>query len=103
MTEQELFRFKKVEELKELGVNPFGERFDRTHLSKQIHDEFSKYTKEELEQINKTVIVAGRIVLKRVQGKAGFITLQDRDGRIQIYVRFNDVGEFSLTCLNIVI
>jgi lysyl-tRNA synthetase class 2 len=95
MTEQELFRFKKVEELKELGVNPFGERFDRTHLSKQIHDEFSKYTKEELEQINKTVIVAGRIVLKRVQGKAGFITLQDRDGRIQIYVRFNDVGEFS--------
>lgn len=95
MTEQELFRLKKVEELRELGVDPFGGRFDRTHLSKQIHDEFSKYTKEELEKINKTVIVAGRIVLKRVQGKAGFITLQDRDGRIQIYVRFNDVGEFS--------
>lgn len=95
MTEQELFRLKKVKELKELGVDPFGERFDKTHLSKQIHDEFSKYTKEELEEINKTVVVAGRIVLKRVQGKAGFITLQDRDGRIQIYVRFNDVGEFS--------
>lgn len=95
MTEQELFRLKKVEELKELGVDPFGGRFDRTHLSKQIHDEYSKYTKEELEEINKTVIVAGRIVLKRVQGKAGFITLQDRDGRIQIYVRFDDVGEFS--------
>ncbi len=95
MTEQELFRLKKVEELRELGVDPFGGRFDRTHLSKQIHDEFSKYTKEELEEINKTVSVAGRIVLKRVQGKAGFITLQDRDGRIQIYVRFNDVGEFS--------
>ncbi len=95
MTEQELFRLKKVEELKELGVDPFGGRFDRTHLSKQIHDEYSKYTKEELEDINKTVTVAGRIVLKRVQGKAGFITLQDRDGRIQIYVRFNDVGEFS--------
>ncbi len=95
MTEQELFRLKKVEELKELGIDPFGGRFDRTHLSKQIHDEYSKYTKEELEEINKTVIVAGRIVLKRVQGKAGFITLQDRDGRIQIYVRFDDVGEFS--------
>ena len=93
MTEQEIFRRQKVEDLKKEGIDPFGERFDRTHLSKQIHDAFDKYSKEELEEINQHVVVAGRIMLKRGQGKAGFITLQDRDGQIQIYVRYNDVGE----------
>lgn len=93
MTEQEIFRRQKVDDLKKEGIDPFGGRFDRTHLSKEIHDTYDTYTKEQLDEINQTVVVAGRIMLKRGQGKAGFITLQDRDGQIQIYVRLNDVGE----------
>ena len=93
MTEQEIFRREKLEELKKEGIDPFGSRFDRTHNTKEIHDAYDNYTKEQLEEINQSVVVAGRIMLKRIQGKAGFITLQDRDGQIQIYIRLNDVGE----------
>ncbi|MFA5719426.1 MAG: lysine--tRNA ligase [Acholeplasmataceae bacterium] len=93
MTEQEIFRREKLEELKKEGIDPFGSRFDRTHNAKEIHDAYDNYTKEQLEEINQSVVVAGRIMLKRIQGKAGFITLQDRDGQIQIYIRLNDVGE----------
>lgn len=93
LTEQEIIRREKIKELKSLGIDPFGSRFERTYLSKQIMDEFDGYSKEELESLHKEVLVAGRIMRKRIQGKAGFITLQDRDGQIQIYVRLNDVGD----------
>ena len=95
LTDQEIVRREKVKELEDLGIKPFGHAYKPTSNSKKLQEKYLEKTKEELEEINKTVIVAGRIVLKRVQGKAGFITLQDRDGRIQIYVRFDDVGEFS--------
>lgn len=79
----------KLEKLKEEGKNPFEiTKFDRTHTSKQIVDNY-----DELE--GKDVTVAGRIMAKRIMGKASFVHIQDCDGKIQSYVSINDLGEES--------
>jgi len=91
--EQQKFRIEKINKLKESGVDPFGHKFNRTSLSNQIKEKYGQLSLEELTQLNVTVSVAGRIVLQRIQGKAGFATIQDLGGRIQIYVRLDAVGE----------
>lgn len=87
LTDQELVRRKKMEELRAKGIDPFGQKFTRTTNSKEIHTKYKDHTKEDLETLNLQVSVAGRIMTKRSKGKAGFMHLQDRDGQIQIYVR----------------
>ena len=80
-------RREKLAELKDMGKDPFVEtKFDVTHHSKDIKDNF-----EELE--NKSVAIAGRIMSKRVMGKASFCHIQDLDGTIQSYVARDCVGE----------
>ncbi|NLW28931.1 MAG: lysine--tRNA ligase [Erysipelothrix sp.] len=91
--EQEIIRREKLETLREMGIDPFGEAFDRTHRSQDIVSKFSDKTKEELEDIHQEVIIAGRIMTKRIMGKAGFLHLQDRDGQIQVYIRKDTVGD----------
>ncbi len=82
-------RIDKLNKLKLAGKDPFiNERFDFTHYSKDILEKF-----ESLE--GETVAVAGRIMLNREHGKASFITIQDSEGRIQIYVRQDMIGEES--------
>ncbi|AVX19323.1 MULTISPECIES: lysine--tRNA ligase [Carboxydocella] len=81
-----LVRREKLQELRNKGIEPFGGKFERTHLSQEIIDNFG-----ELE--GQKVIIAGRIMAKRGHGKASFAHLQDGAGLIQIYVRVNDVGE----------
>ena len=77
----------KLAKLKEEGKDPFViTKFERTHTSKQIKDNF-----EELE--NKDVTVAGRIMSKRIMGKASFCHIQDSEGKIQSYVSINELGE----------
>ncbi len=77
----------KLAELQENGRDPFKEsRYDRTHYSTEIKDNF-----DELE--GQTARIAGRIMSKRIQGKAGFIDIQDQNGRIQSYVRKDAIGE----------
>ena len=93
LTEQEKIRRQKMEELREKGIDPFGHAYARTHRSGDIRSEYGECTKEELDEQNVTVRVAGRIMTKRRQGKAGFMHIQDVDGRIQIYVRKDDIGE----------
>ncbi len=78
-------RLEKLHELQSKGINPFGERFDRTHQAVDILNNFA-----ELE--GKDVTIAGRILSKRDMGKASFAHIQDFSGRIQIYARLNDVG-----------
>ncbi len=87
LTDQEIYRRKKVTSLKEKGIDPFGQKFIRTANSKVIFDEYNKYTKEELHEMNVEVSVAGRIMTMRNKGKAGFMHIQDRYGLLQIYVR----------------
>jgi len=93
LNDQMLVRRQKMEELQDKGIDPFGHRFDRTHSSNEIHEEFDDKTKEELGEIGLAASVAGRMVSKRGKGKVGFAHLQDREGQIQIYVRKDEVGE----------
>ncbi len=80
-------RREKLEELQANGKNPFQiTKFNRTHTAGQV-----KANYEELEQ--KDVTVAGRIIAKRIMGKASFCTIQDSDEKIQSYVSINDLGE----------
>lgn len=92
-TEQELVRREKAEKLRELGLDPFGHRFDVTSNSKKIKEEYENSSKEELEISKNEVIIAGRIMSKRRSGKAGFMDLQDKFGNIQVYISISDVGE----------
>lgn len=94
-SEQELVRREKLKELRDKGIDPFGSSFKRTHNSKNIFDKYADKTKEELAEINEEVIIAGRIMTKRLMGKAGFMHLQDRDGKIQVYVRKDTVSEIE--------
>ena len=80
-------RRNKLDELRSLGVDPFGKKYDRTHTAKAIADAYGQFTKEELEEKNAEVSVAGRLMSKRKMGKANFIDVQDLSGKIQIYVR----------------
>lgn len=92
-SEQELVRREKMEELRSLGIDPFGQRYDITHYSGDIKNEYSEEEKEALHDKAVKTKVAGRIMTKRRQGKAGFMHIQDRDGQIQIYVRKDVIGE----------
>lgn len=79
----------KLAKLKEEGKNPFEiTKFNRTHTSKQIVENY-----DELE--GKDVTVAGRLMAKRIMGKASFCHIQDGDGKIQSYVSINELGEES--------
>ena len=93
LTEQEIVRRRKMEELREKGIDPFGHRYERNANSSSIKEKYNKYTKEELEEMNETVKIAGRIMSKRRQGKVGFMHIQDKFGQIQIYIRYDVVGE----------
>lgn len=88
-----LVRRQKLVELEELGFKPFGYKFDRTHTTSNILQELDHLTKEEVELKNIHVKIAGRIMSKRLQGKAGFAHIQDITGRLQIYIRQDQVTE----------
>ncbi|TQE89454.1 lysine--tRNA ligase [Ureibacillus terrenus] len=93
LNDQLLVRRQKLENIRSKGIDPFGHRFERTHLSSEVFKQFGELTKEELEEKNNEVVIAGRIMTKRGKGKAGFAHIQDVDGQIQIYVRQDRVGE----------
>lgn len=79
--------------LKEQGIDPFGNRFERTASSKEVIAKYSDASKETLNTLNQTATIAGRLMTKRGKGKVGFAHLQDRDGQLQIYVRKDNVGD----------
>lgn len=93
LTEQERVRRQKMQDLKDMGIDPFGSAYKRTTTSGKIIAQYENKTKEELQELDVHVKIAGRIMTKRRQGKAGFMHIQDIDGQIQIYVRKDVVGE----------
>ena len=93
LNDQLLVRRQKMMDIRESGLDPFGSKFNRTHLSDAIIKEYDAFTKEELEAAGHKVTIAGRIMTKRGKGKAGFAHLQDVAGQIQIYVRQDAIGE----------
>ena len=82
-------RREKLENLRNEGKDPYQiTKFNRTHTSKEIMDNY-----DELE--GKDVTIAGRLMAKRIMGKASFCHIQDSEGKLQSYVSINDLGEES--------
>ncbi|MGC1183204.1 lysine--tRNA ligase [Legionella sp.] len=82
-------RKQKLAELRTIGFN-FPNEFRREHLAADLLKEYGELEKETLSQQQIKVAVAGRIVLRRIMGKASFFHIQDVSGRIQVYIREND-------------
>ncbi|PLS15149.1 lysine--tRNA ligase [Bacillus sp. M6-12] len=95
LNDQLRVRREKMQSMLDNGQDPFGHRFERTHQAQQLVNEYGELSKEEIEEKNLTVTVAGRVMTKRGKGKAGFAHIQDISGQIQIYVRQDAVGEES--------
>ncbi|WRP08747.1 lysine--tRNA ligase [Rossellomorea aquimaris] len=93
-------RREKMEAIRDKGLDPFGKRYDRTHSSSEIKSQFDEFSKEELEEKDIVVTIAGRIMTKRGKGKAGFAHLQDLTGQVQIYVRKDAIGEEAYELFN---
>ncbi|CAM3257027.1 lysine--tRNA ligase [Filibacter tadaridae] len=102
LNDQLLVRRQKMDDIRESGLDPFGSKFERTHLSNEIQEKFEALSKEELEETKHEVTIAGRVMTKRGKGKAGFAHLQDLGGQIQIYVRQDGIGEEAYELFNTV-
>ncbi|MBQ2872933.1 MAG: lysine--tRNA ligase [Bacilli bacterium] len=92
-TDQELIRREKAEKIREMGIDPYGTRFDRTAYNLEIKEKYQDVEHDEFENINDEFTVAGRIMFIRKMGKASFFTIQDKTGKMQIYISVNDIGE----------
>lgn len=93
LTEQEKVRRQKMQDLIDMGIDPFGQRYERDTKCGEITAKYENATKEELEEKAVKVRIAGRIMRKRRQGKAGFMNIQDVSGDMQIYVRKDEIGD----------
>ena len=85
----------KLKKLKELNINPYPYHFERTHSTKDILDNF-----ESLEKEQKEIKSAGRIVSLRKHGKSSFFHIQDGFGKIQVYVKSDEVGNEKFELLD---
>lgn len=92
ISEQEEIRREKLDQLRELGVLPYPYSYDVTHTSSQILEDESLLRDEDSNPDSEIVSVAGRVMTKRVMGKASFFNLQDSEGTIQVYIRRDDVA-----------
>jgi len=100
LNDQLQVRREKLQALKDKGIDPFGKKFERSHQAIELKEQYGEFTKEELEEKNIFVSIAGRIMTKRGKGKAGFAHIQDLSGQIQIYVRKDSVGEDQYEIFN---
>ena len=82
----------KLKQLRENG-NPYPNHFRRDSLSASLHAQYDQFSKEELEEKNIRVVVAGRMMLQRVMGKASFATIKDMAGSIQLFVQRDSLPE----------
>ncbi|PZR18975.1 MAG: lysine--tRNA ligase [Flavobacterium psychrophilum] len=83
LSEQEIIRREKLDALRKLGINPYpANLYPVDHTSKQVKNDFSE---------SKQVVVAGRLMSIRDQGKAAFAQLQDSEGRVQVYINRDEI------------
>jgi lysyl-tRNA synthetase class 2 len=92
VSERELFqsRLEKVEKLRAAGIEPYAYRYDRTHTSAQVAEQFAGLSGEAISP--ERVAVAGRLVAVRGHGKTVFAHLRDESGKVQLYFRRDDLG-----------
>jgi lysyl-tRNA synthetase class 2 len=86
-------RIRKLEALKKQGFDPFPNNFKVSHTSKDILKTFGPLSDEELKSVRETFCLAGRILAIRSFGRASFIHLQDRKGKIQAYFQRDVIGD----------
>src|SRR5687768_1042042 len=83
LSEQEIIRREKLDGLRNLGINPYpANLYPVDTTSKQVKNDFSE---------GKKVVVAGRLMSIRVQGKAAFAEIQDSEGRVQVYINRDEI------------
>jgi lysyl-tRNA synthetase class 2 len=86
-------RIRKLEALRKQGIDPFPNNFKVSHTSKDILETFGSLSDEELKSLRETFCLAGRILAIRDFGKASFVHIQDRNGKIQAYFQKDIVGD----------
>ena len=95
LTDQEIVRREKLQKLVAKGIDPFGQKFITTHHSTEAKKNAEGKTHDELEAAAIKTSIAGRLVLLRNMGKASFVTIQDKLGTIQAYIRKDVIGDES--------
>lgn len=88
--DQQLRREEELAHLEQMGIDPYPYSFDKTHSSVEITEYFDEEKPEQFEK----VAIAGRIMSIRRMGKASFLNIMDQEGRIQVYVKSDDIPEF---------
>ena len=101
LSEMLQIRHNKLDELRGMGLDPFGKKYNRTHHAGELVAKYDPFTNEELEEKAVAVSVAGRIMAKRGMGKAIFAQIQDLSGKIQIYVRQDSIPEVKFNAFRL--
>ena len=97
LTDQEIARREKMNKIKELGMDPFGQRFEREAYAADLQEKYKDVEHDAFENMEDETTVVGRIMFIRKMGKASFFSLKDKTGSIQVYISINDVGEDTYT------
>jgi len=87
-----LQRVKKVEEIRNSGINPYPNHYRRQNVAEGVHRDMADMTPEEVEASGKRYVLAGRVMAIRNFGKAAFIHLEDSTGRIQVFMKRDNLG-----------
>jgi lysyl-tRNA synthetase class 2 len=98
-SELELTRLEKLREMEAKGISPYPTRAEQTHTSKEAIEAFLK-SEEDGDETPIQVTLAGRIRALRPMGKIAFAHIDDRDGRVQLFFRINDLGDEKMEALS---
>ena len=93
LNDQELNRLEKLKKYQELGIDPYGQAFQVSHLIKDIRKLCEKKSERALAKLDLHVSIAGRIKAIRKMGKASFMNIQDKTGNMQIYLSLDNLGK----------
>jgi len=93
MDSLELIRIQKLKEIQELGADPYPTFYRATHTLAEVGKQFSDKSAEDLEHAKQKVRVSGRILTNRPFGKAGFVTLSDGEGQLQVYAKKDQLSD----------
>ena len=93
LTDQEIVRREKMENLRQNGIDPFGDSYEKTHFCSELKEKYNEFDKEQMLEKNVFASCAGRIMSKRCKGKAGFMHIQDKTGLLQVYCRLDNMSE----------
>jgi lysyl-tRNA synthetase class 2 len=95
MEQLETVRVQKLQQIRDLGIDPYPTHYRYTHTVPQVVEQFSAKTAEELEHAPQRVRVAGRILANRPFGKAGFMALSDSGAKVQVYAKKDQLPELD--------